>query len=96
MAGDGDTRAGAPSGRLTKGQGYGVGVRTPFLFTRRLKVKPMKASTRKRAEEKLREVEGALKEAVGAAAKDRDLKSKESVRRERGELRARSAVSTRP
>jgi len=36
-------------------------------------VKPMKASTKNRAEGKLREVEGALKEAVGAAARDRDL-----------------------
>ena len=36
-------------------------------------MKPMKASTRNRAEGKLRELEGFLKEAVGAAAKDRDL-----------------------
>ena len=36
-------------------------------------MKPMKASTKNRAEGKLREVEGALKEAVGAAARDRDL-----------------------
>jgi uncharacterized protein YjbJ (UPF0337 family) len=36
-------------------------------------VKPIKSSTRNRAEGKLREVEGALKEAVGAAARDRDL-----------------------
>jgi uncharacterized protein YjbJ (UPF0337 family) len=33
----------------------------------------MKASTKNRAEGKLREVEGALKEAVCAAARDRDL-----------------------
>jgi uncharacterized protein YjbJ (UPF0337 family) len=39
----------------------------------RLEVEPMKASTRNRAEGKLREVEAALKEAVAAAAKDRDL-----------------------
>jgi uncharacterized protein YjbJ (UPF0337 family) len=42
---------------------------------RRLKVKPIKASTRIRAEGKLREVEGALKEIVGAAALDRDLEA---------------------
>ncbi len=36
------------------------------------KVKQMKASTKDRAEGKLREVEDALKEAIGAAARDRD------------------------
>lgn len=36
-------------------------------------MEPMKASTRNKAEGKLREVEAALKEAVAAAAKDRDL-----------------------
>jgi uncharacterized protein YjbJ (UPF0337 family) len=35
----------------------------------------MKASTRTKAEGKWREVEGALKEAVGAAAKNRDLQA---------------------
>jgi uncharacterized protein YjbJ (UPF0337 family) len=59
-------------------------------------MKPMKASTWKRAEGKLREVEVALQEAVGAAARDRDLKSKESVRHESGKRTARSAVSKRP
>jgi uncharacterized protein YjbJ (UPF0337 family) len=39
----------------------------------RVEAKPMKASTRNRAEGKLREVEGALKEAIGAAARDRDV-----------------------
>jgi uncharacterized protein YjbJ (UPF0337 family) len=33
----------------------------------------MKASTKDKAEGKLREVEGALKDAVGAAARDREL-----------------------
>src|SRR4029453_11644723 len=39
---------------------------------RLIEVRPMKASTRIRAEGKLREVEGALEEVVGAAAKNRD------------------------
>jgi len=42
-------------------------------FARRLEVKPMKTSTWNRAEGKLREVEGALKEAVGAASRNRNL-----------------------
>jgi uncharacterized protein YjbJ (UPF0337 family) len=42
---------------------------------RRLKVKQIKSSTRNRAEDKLREVEGALTEAVSAAARDRDLEA---------------------
>jgi uncharacterized protein YjbJ (UPF0337 family) len=41
----------------------------------RSKVKQMKASTKSEAESKLREVEGALKEAVGEAAKNRDLQA---------------------
>jgi uncharacterized protein YjbJ (UPF0337 family) len=41
----------------------------------RSKVKQMKASTKSEAESKLREVEGALKEAVAEAAKNRDLQA---------------------
>jgi uncharacterized protein YjbJ (UPF0337 family) len=42
-------------------------------FTRGIEMKPLKASTKDRAEGKLREVAGALKEAVGEAAKNRRL-----------------------
>lgn len=42
----------------------------------------MKASTRIEAEGKLREVEGALQDAVGAAAKDRDRRLKGKTRKE--------------
>jgi uncharacterized protein YjbJ (UPF0337 family) len=44
------------------------------------------ARTRIRAEEKLREVEGALKEAVDVAARDRDLRLERKVEKKVGRL----------
>lgn len=44
----------------------------------------MKASTMDRARGKLREVEGALKEAIGAAARDRDLELKGKLQKNVG------------
>jgi len=46
----------------------------------------MKASTRNSAEVKLREVEGALKEAVRAAARDRDLRLESKPEKKVGEV----------
>jgi uncharacterized protein YjbJ (UPF0337 family) len=46
----------------------------------------MKASTRNNAEVKLREVEGALKEAVRAAARDRDLRLEGKPEKKVGEV----------
>jgi len=56
----------------------------------------MKASTRNRAEGKLREVEAALKEAVAAAAKNRDLELEGKRGKRVGKAQARSAASKRP
>jgi hypothetical protein len=44
-------------------------------------VEEVKASTKRKAEEKLREVEAALKEAVDAAARNRDRVERVSGRR---------------
>ena len=52
------------------------------------RVKQMKANTRIKAAAKLREVEGALQEAVREAAKNRDLKA-EGKREKRAHSRSR-------
>jgi uncharacterized protein YjbJ (UPF0337 family) len=60
---------------------------TPFSSSlTRLKEKPMKASTNDKAKGKLREVEGSLKEAVGAAAGDRDLRVKGKIEKGAGKV----------
>ena len=73
---DMDTRAGADAGRSSNAiSAHG-----------RIKVKQMKTSTRNRAAGKLREVEGSLKEAVGAAARDRDLELEGKVEKKVGKV----------
>ena len=73
MAADGDIRAIAASGIPNA-----IGVYEEVV------VKFMKPSTNDRVKGKLREVEGALKEAVGAAAKDRDLQIRGKVEKNVG------------
>jgi uncharacterized protein YjbJ (UPF0337 family) len=51
-----------------------------------MRMKPMKASTKTRAEGKLREVEIALKEAVGEAARNRRAKKAGGVQGAVGHL----------
>jgi uncharacterized protein YjbJ (UPF0337 family) len=59
-----------------------VGSPTPFAVHE--EVEFMKPSTNDRVKGKLREVEGSLKEAVGAAAKDRDLQIRGKVEKNVG------------
>jgi uncharacterized protein YjbJ (UPF0337 family) len=72
VAGDGDTRA--REGSVARRHAGVRRIRTAP-STNKFEVKPVKASTRSKAEGKLREVEGALKEAVGEAAMNRDLQA---------------------
>jgi uncharacterized protein YjbJ (UPF0337 family) len=62
----------------------------------RLEVKPMKTSTWNREEGKLREVEGALKEAVGPAARNRNLDVDGKYEKRVGKIQGAMAPMKKP